>query len=75
MFEGYGEIVWNNDYTVPKDAPAGAQDVCDYPLDRNLIIMVTTILSEEIIDFCVNSKPRRQSWSLTLRDLVIRSYR
>lgn len=74
MFADYGEIVWNEEYTVPQQV-AGAQDVCDYPLARNLVMFVVSILSEEIIDFCVASKPRKRSWSLTLKDLSIRQYR
>jgi molybdopterin/thiamine biosynthesis adenylyltransferase len=75
MFEGYGEIVWNEQYMVPKDAPADAQDVCDYPLARNLVMLVTTILAEEVSDYCLVKKPRKSSWSITLKDLAINKYR
>src|SRR5262249_35925348 len=35
--DSYGEARWNESYRVPSDA---GLDVCDYPLARNLIIMV-----------------------------------
>jgi len=73
MFEGYGEVVWNGKYTVPNDAPE-AQDICAYPLARNLVILVTTIMAEEISDYCVSNKPRYQSWAITLKDLKISGY-
>lgn len=72
-FEGYGEVVWNDFYRVPADAPKDAQDVCDYPLARNLITLVVSILAEEVVGFCIGNKPR--SWSITLKDLSIRPYR
>jgi molybdopterin/thiamine biosynthesis adenylyltransferase len=75
MFEGYGEIVWNEFYNVPQDAPEGTQDVCAYPLARNLAMFVTTILAEEAMDFLVAAKARKQSWSITLKDLQVRKYR
>lgn len=75
MFESYGEVVWNDCYQVPKNAEDGDQDVCDYPLSRSLVMMVVTILTEEILDFCLSDNPRKKSWSLTLKDLKIESYR
>lgn len=75
MFDGYGEVVWDEVYMVPQDAGTGAVDVCDYPLARNLVMLVVTMLSEETLDFCTAAKPRRTSWSVTLKDLSIRKYR
>jgi molybdopterin/thiamine biosynthesis adenylyltransferase len=74
MFQDYGEIVWDKEYTVPQET-AGAQDVCEYPLARNLVSFVVTILAEEVVDFFVSKKPRLASWSITLKDLSIRRYR
>jgi molybdopterin/thiamine biosynthesis adenylyltransferase len=73
MAGSYGEIVWDYIYTVPQDTAEG--DVCNYPLARNLVTLVTTVAAEEIIDFCLSKKPRFMSWSITLKDLAIRSYR
>ena len=75
MFEDYGEVAWDKEYYVPADAPEGVQDVCDYPLARNLVMMVTTIAAEEIVNFCTADNPRLTSWSITLKDLAVRAYR
>ncbi len=64
----YGEIIWDEQYRIPSDTAA---DVCDYPLARNLVLLCTAIASETIL-FCVLDAVRR-NWSVTLRDLAIRS--
>jgi molybdopterin/thiamine biosynthesis adenylyltransferase len=71
LFEGYGEIVWNDVYNVPGDVEG---DVCDYPLARNLAMLVVSIAAEEIVDFASAEQPRRESWSITLGDLAIKPY-
>lgn len=68
----YAEVVWDEVYRVPQD---GGEDICDYPLARNLVLMVVAMACEEIVDFCLKTKSRRQSWSITLKDLAVRSYR
>ncbi len=68
LFEGYGEVCWDDKYLVPRDAEG---DVCDYPLARNLIMLTVAILAEEITDFCLSDKPRMANWSITLKDLKI----
>lgn len=70
MYEDYGEVVWDQQYTVPKQATAG--DVCDYPLARNIAMLVVTVAAEETLDFCLAKKPRQSNWSITLKDLRIR---
>lgn len=67
----YGEVAWDEVYTVPK---AGEGDICDYPLARNLIMIVVSIAAEEIVDFFTAQKPRKRNWSFTLKDLKIGSY-
>ncbi len=67
----YGEIVWDGLYHVPKDADG---DVCDYPLARNLVTMVVSIMCEEIVDFCLSEKPRFKNWAITLKDMKIGVY-
>jgi len=71
MFEEYAEVVWNEAYTVPQEDPAG--DVCDYPLARNLILVAVAMATEEVINFCLGKKERR-NLSFTLRDLKIGAY-
>ena len=75
MFDSYGEVVWNKEYMVPSDAAPGAVDVCDYPLARNLVMFVVTMLAEEATDFCTAKAPRKLRWSITLKDLSVRKYR
>ena len=58
---------------MPKASVEG--DVCDYPLARNIALLVTIIATEEILDFCLADKPRRQSWGVSLKDFCIRPYR
>lgn len=64
----YGEVVWDAAYTVPADSD---EDVCDYPLARNLVTMIVSITSEEIVDFCLNDKPQHRNWCFTLKDMKI----
>lgn len=67
LFSDYGEVVWDEEYRVPAD---GAGDVCDYPLARNLVLLVTAIATEVLIRFVLEG--RRESWSATLRDFAVR---
>lgn len=68
----YGEVVWDEVYTVPQDTDG---DVCDYPLARNLVMMVVAVAAEEILDFCLKVPPRKRSSAVTLGDLRIVPYR
>lgn len=67
MFEDYGEVVWDEGYRVPGDV---GEDVCDYPLARNLAMLTATVACETIIRELVQGA--RTSWSITLRDFGIR---
>lgn len=67
---GYGEVVWNDSYTVPDDSGV---DLCDYPMARNLVMLVVAIAAEEIVDFALAQSPRRKDWSVTLEDLKVSS--
>jgi molybdopterin-synthase adenylyltransferase len=73
MYEDYGEIVWDEFYTVPQNQTEG--DVCDYPLARNIAILVVTVAAEEVVNFCTSKNPRKGCWSITLKDLAVRPYR
>ena len=61
----YGEVIWDEDYRVPQDV---AGDVCDYPLARNLVLLVVAVASEVVLRFVLEGK--RQNWSLTLQDFA-----
>jgi molybdopterin/thiamine biosynthesis adenylyltransferase len=67
LYADYGEVVWDEHYRVPGDVVG---DVCDYPLARNLVLLVVATASEVVVRFLVEGA--RQDWSVTLRDLAIR---
>jgi molybdopterin-synthase adenylyltransferase len=67
LFADYGEIIWDESYRVPKDV---AGDVCDYPLARNLILLVVAVASEVVVRFALTGA--RQDYSVTLCDFAIR---
>ena len=62
----YGEVRWNERYRVPGDA---AGDVCDYPLARNLVQLVTGVASEVVVRFLLSGA--REDYSVTLKDLKV----
>jgi molybdopterin/thiamine biosynthesis adenylyltransferase len=68
--DGYGEVVWDEDYTVPSD---GGADVCDYPLARNLVMLTVSVLAEVVIGFAAAGE--RRAFALTLGDLNINTTR
>lgn len=65
----YAEVVWDAAYTVPSGA---GEDVCDYPLARNLVTLTVSTLAESILSWLDSEE--QQSWSLTLRDFAIRPW-
>ena len=64
----YGEVRWNERYLIPSDA---GDDICDYPLARNLILLMTAVCAETIIEFAIEGTKR--NYSITLADLSINS--
>ena len=66
---GYGEIIWNEDYRVPDDK--GIDD-CDYPLARNLIMLIIAVASEVIIKFV--TKSIKENYTITLGDFKVERY-
>jgi molybdopterin/thiamine biosynthesis adenylyltransferase len=67
LYADYGEVIWDDRYRVPQDV---AGDVCDYPLARNLILMVIAVASEVLVRYVLTQN--RQNLSVTLRDFAIR---
>jgi molybdopterin/thiamine biosynthesis adenylyltransferase len=67
MNADYGEIKWNDGYRVPGDVVEG--NACEYPLARNLILIVVALGSEAILRFLLEG--RQESYSFTLGDLSI----
>jgi len=64
---GYAEIIWNDRYRVPS---AAHDDVCDYPLARNLVILAVAVACEVIVTFAATSM--QQSYTVTLEDFAVR---
>lgn len=67
LYADYGEAIWDERYRVPQDV---AGDVCDYPLARNLILLVVAVASEIVVRDALTGS--RQDCSVTLRDFAIR---
>lgn len=65
----YAEVVWEPEYQVPS---ATQDDICDYPLARNLVLLTVAIASETITRFITEG--RQQSCTITLRDWVIQTH-
>lgn len=67
LFADYGEVIWNDRYRVPNDV---GEDVCDYPLARNLVLLTAAVAAEAVVRFVLEGL--RENWSITLRDFAIR---
>ena len=67
MHADYGEVIWNECYRVPADV---GQDLCDYPLARNLILLTVAVTAETLLRFIENRA--QNNWSITLRDFAVR---
>jgi molybdopterin/thiamine biosynthesis adenylyltransferase len=67
LYADYGEVIWDERYRVPRDV---AGDVCDYPLARNLILLIVAVASEAVIRWVLDGT--RTNWSATLRDFAVR---
>lgn len=66
---GYAEAVWNEEYRVPS---ASNDDVCDYPLARNLVLLAVAAASELIVGWAATGE--RRSFTLTLDDLTMQAF-
>jgi len=67
LYADYGEVIWDERYRVPQDV---AGDVCDYPLARNLILLVVAVASEVLVRSALAGA--RQDFSVTLRDFAVK---
>jgi molybdopterin-synthase adenylyltransferase len=63
----YAEIIWNPLYRVPSNAN---DDVCDYPLARNLVLLAVAIACETATTFIATQQ--QQSFTVTLADFAIK---
>jgi molybdopterin-synthase adenylyltransferase len=64
----YAEVIWNEVYRVPSDVN---DDVCDYPLARNLVMLTVAVACEAIASFIAIGEQRH--FTITLKDLSIQS--
>lgn len=62
----YAEVIWNADYRVPS---AAHDDICDYPLARNLVMLTVAVACEAIATFLATGEQRQ--FTLTLNDLRV----
>jgi molybdopterin/thiamine biosynthesis adenylyltransferase len=62
----YAEVIWNEIYRVPSDVN---DDVCDYPLARNLVMLTISVASEAIVSFIALGEQRH--FTITLKDLNV----
>lgn len=67
LYQDYAEIIWNENYTVPKDSKE--LDVCEYPLARNIVMFSIIIASEVLIKFI--EKKEKKNYIITLKDMKI----
>lgn len=65
----YSEIIWNNYYRIP--SPIN-DDVCDYPLARNLVIATVAIASEVIINYLATGV--QNNYTFTLKDFAVKPF-
>ncbi|MEM9924939.1 MAG: ThiF family adenylyltransferase [Cyanobacteria bacterium P01_D01_bin.50] len=65
----YAEIIWNSIYRVPS---AANDDICDYPLARNLVTFAVATACEVVIDFVATAQ--QQSFTVTLGDFAIKPF-
>jgi molybdopterin/thiamine biosynthesis adenylyltransferase len=65
----YAEVIWNEAYRVPSP---GGQDVCDYPLARNLIMIAVSVASESLIRFITSGE--KKNYTITLGDFAVTAY-
>lgn len=63
----FGEIKWNDKYTVPKDR--GRRDICDHPLARNFCTLIASLASEVIIRYTLENV--KENLEITFRDYHI----
>lgn len=66
----YAEIIWNEIYRVPSPS---RDDVCDYPLARNLVMMGVAIATEVIISYIATGE--QKSYTITLKDFAVKEFR
>jgi len=67
LAKDYAEVVWNERYRVPRDVVA--QDVCEYPMARNTILLAVAVASEVITRYVATGDKR--DYAITLGDFKV----
>lgn len=62
----YAEIVWNENYIVPKKKGA---DVCEYPLSRNIVLFSVVIAADVLIRYIDTGV--QENYAVTLKDFNV----
>lgn len=70
--EGYGEVKWGDKYIVPQDSDDPEDDLCEFPVARNLITIIATLLAESIVRFTVNRE--KVNFEVSFEDMNIRRF-
>jgi molybdopterin/thiamine biosynthesis adenylyltransferase len=65
----YAEVIWNDLYRVPSPAH---DDVCDYPLARNLVMLTVAVACEVLFTFVASGEQR--CFTVTLGDFAVRPF-
>ncbi|MEM9540349.1 MAG: ThiF family adenylyltransferase [Cyanobacteria bacterium P01_E01_bin.42] len=65
----YAEVIWNEKYRVPSPIH---DDICDYPLARNLVLLVVAVASEVIIKFVATGE--QENYTITLGDFAVKPF-
>jgi molybdopterin/thiamine biosynthesis adenylyltransferase len=63
----YAEVIWNDRYRVPS---AAQDDICDYPLARNLVTLTVSVVCEAVTRYVAGGT--RESFTITLADFAVR---
>lgn len=66
LSSNYAEVIWNDAYRVPSDVN---NDVCDYPLARNLVMLTVAVACEAIVSFITTDEQR--NFTITFKDLTV----
>jgi molybdopterin/thiamine biosynthesis adenylyltransferase len=69
LADGYAEVIWNESYRVPS---AAQDDICDYPLARNLVMLTAAVACEVINRYVAEGV--RESFTITLKDFAVKPF-
>ncbi len=67
LAKDYAEVIWNDVYRIPSDVN---DDICDYPLARNLVMLTVAVACEVIIRFVATEQ--QENYTLTLEDFAVK---